>query len=616
MRLTSILTGLVLTSCPGFAALSVQLATSGSPSFLVGAPITFDATAAGAGNGDTLQYRFSVSEAGQPYQILIDYNSYKTFVWAPSTHEGSYGVQVTAFDVTTGDTATDQLPVTIKSRVTGSEPVVNQTANPLVALYSVPPCPVGSYVQVTFKYGQKVNQTNQLRCQAGLSVNFYIAGMLPRTTYDLYDSVITGTTVVNGPTSKFKTGTIPSDLPFPKTSVRNRAGSKSATDQGILLIDYTPGTSNMAYVPTATDLNGNVLWYYGALATASQASDFFIRPIAGGTFLLDVADPNTVAQKGQLLREIDLAGNTVRETNVTRINQQLNALGRLGIIDFDHDAIRLSNGHTLAICSQEEIFPAGTQGSTTPPDILGDAIVDLDQNLQVAWSWSGYDHLNIDRPAVLGETCVPGGTGCPPISLAPIANDWLHANSLNYIPSSGDLLLSLRHQDWVLKIGYNNEAGSGNVIWTMGPDGSFAINGTGPYPWFSHQHDVEYELNGTTILSVFDNGNTRAAMLPGTTQNSRGMVLNVDEPDLIVTPILSQDLGVYSAAVGSAQRLDNGDYHFTAGFLVDSQNDSSYSEHFEYSISGSLNYLLRTDTLSYRGYRMDSLYLLDNPVTN
>ena len=101
--------------------------------------------------------------------------------------------------------------------------------------------------------------------------------------------------------------------------------------------------------------------------------------------------------------------------------------------------------------------------------------------------------------------------------LAPVANDWLHANSLNYIPSSGDLLFSMRHQDWVAKIDYNNGTGGGAVLWELGLGGSWTINSTDPYPWFSHQHDVEYELGGTTVLSAYDNGNTRITAKSGRT---------------------------------------------------------------------------------------------------
>jgi hypothetical protein len=47
------------------------------------------------------------------------------------------------------------------------------------------------------------------------------------------------------------------------------------------------------------------------------------------------------------LREVDLAGNTLRETNIHAINAELAAMHKPRIIDFDHEAKLLPNGDTL-----------------------------------------------------------------------------------------------------------------------------------------------------------------------------------------------------------------------------------------------------------------------------
>ncbi len=592
---------------PCFATLTVTMTPSVASPQLIGTPVTFTATATDTSAG-TINYQFSVAKSGQPYQVSVDFSYVNTYVFAPSLHEGSYSVQVVAENLSTKATATAQVTYNIGSRVTGSTPAITAVQNPLVALYSAPSCPSGSSMYIVFQTSTGVgNHTDGRPCAPPSSMNFYIGGMLPSTTYNMHYVVQTGSSKQSGPTGTFKTGALPAGIPFPAITVPTPATSKTATAQSVLLIDNLTNSTTSLFVPTATDLSGNTLWYYPKLATSVQAGDFYIRPVTGGTFMLNIADPSLPVnnQKGQFWREIDLAGNTIRETNVTRVSAQLNSYGALGVTDFDHDAIRLPNGHTLILCSQEEIFPAGTQGATAPLDIVGNLIVDLDANLQVAWWWSAYDHMDVNRPAVLGETCAPGQPGCPPLNLASTAADWLHGNSLNYIPASGDILLSVRNQDWLVKIDYNNGAGTGAVLWEMGVDGNFTFTGSSdPYPWFSHQHDAEYELGGTTVLSLFDNGNTRVSQNPG--ENSRGMVLNVNEPALTVSSFLTQDLGIYSMAVGSAQRLDNGDYHFLAGFVNPSLN-------FEYSPAGVLTYELSNGSQAYRSYRMDSLYILDGP---
>jgi hypothetical protein len=203
------------------------------------------------------------------------------------------------------------------------------------------------------------------------------------------------------------------------------------------------------------------------------------------------------------------------------------------------------------------------------------------------WAWEAFQHsgggtqLNINRAAPLGETCP--SAGCPPIFLlgsgiAPAAHDWMHSNSAYYWPANDDLVVSIRDQDWVIKIDYNNGNGTGNILWRMGAvDGDFTFNNVNnnAWPWFSHQHDFGIENNGAGPATVFDNGNTRVSApplglgcTPGTTGcNSRGMALTIDETNMTVTPVLSQDLGFYAGALGSAQLLTNGDYFFQPGLV-------------------------------------------------
>lgn len=74
-----------------------------------------------------------------------------------------------------------------------------------------------------------------------------------------------------------------------------------------------------------------------------------------------------------------------------------------------------------------------------------------------------------------------------------------------------------------------------------------------PWHWFSGQHEVGLENNCAGPLTLFDNNDTRISKPPlglggG---NRRGRALNVDESVVQVTPVLSADLGVYSAAGGS-----------------------------------------------------------------
>jgi arylsulfate sulfotransferase len=429
-------------------------------------------------------------------------------------------------------------------------------------------------------------------------MNFYMAGMRPNTTYQLSDEVVTGSSVVKSAALSFTTGSIPTSLSFPNFTLQKSAGLAAELNQNILLHSFVADWPRAV----ATDFYGDIIWYYPQLGIVQ-------RPVAGGTMLMTASTgASALSGRGQLVREIDLAGNTLHETSAQTVSAQLAAMGEtLPIDSFNHEVTRLPNGYTAVLASVEQMYPAGTQGSTAPVDILGNLVVVLDQNWQVAWYWNAFDHLDVSRAATLGDICTASNVGCPPLTLASTANDWLHANSIGYSSTDGNLIVSLRAQDWVIKIDYNNGNGTGNVIWRLGMEGDFTMNSNVTYPWFTHQHDATYEPGGTTLLSLYDNGNTRVAQNPNLTENSRGQVLQINETNMSVTLVENQDLGVYSEAFGSAELLQNGNYSFMSGWVNPGILQSA--EDMEFSTTGTLEFELRSlPATAYRSFRIASFY--------
>ncbi len=222
-----------------------------------------------------------------------------------------------------------------------------------------------------------------------------------------------------------------------------------------------------------------------------------------------------------VLREIDLAGNPLRETNIDAVNAQLRARGQEIIYGFHHEFLRLPNGDIATLGWTQRTIDVGG----TPTRYAGDMLMVLDKDLQVIWTWDAFDHLDVTRGPVLGELCT--GAPCP----LPGAVDWLHENAVSWSPADGNLIVSVRHQDWVIKIDYARGTGDGHVIWRLGQDGDFAVISSDPSPWFSHQHYPHY-LDASTLL-LFDNGNTRRAGDPSA--HSRGQVWKLDEDALTAT---------------------------------------------------------------------------------
>jgi hypothetical protein len=483
--------------------------------------------------------------------------------------EGAYDVQVTvkdSFSVSTGESASASY--TANSRVVGTGAVISPTSNPLVALYSAPPS-VGSSMSVEFSPAgpnPSWRSTAPQPIVPGASTNFLVAGLLPNTSYQMRDVLGDGTTSV--PIS-FTTGSLPTNLTFPNFSVQQGPAPGSDLSQDMVYHIGLPGAAN--YVDLlATDLAGNVDWYYDPLA--NNFNGYAPSLVPGGTFFM-LGGPGL-----DTLREFDLAGDTLRETNITAVSAQLAAIGKDPIFNFNHDAQRLPNGDTAVIAATRRTI--NVKG--TPTMYTADMVIVLDQNFQVAWAWDALDWLDPNRLPPIGE-----GPG-----------DFTHANSVSWSPEDGDLLVSLRSQDWVLKIAYSGGTGDGHIVWRLGQGGDFTLtnNRSDPSLWFTHQHDARY-VNDTTLV-VFDDGNTRRQEL-NPNADSRGQALVLNEQTMQATLVVNADLGNYSFALGSGEVLPNGSLDFTSGVVGQS---------IEVSPDGTTNYDLYMTPWEYRSYFMHTLY--------
>ncbi len=564
---------------------------SGQP---VGTTITWTVT---TDSPDPTSYRLLVALRGQPLRVMYDFSPKSAFEWTP-IEDGIHNIVLAARDDTSGTIVNVARRFLITSRVT-TQPIVTSTLNPLVALYSAPPCDVDEMV-VVFKpqTGGPPQATAPKPCRSGHSMNFYVAGMRADTDYWIrHATLVGGVSVELGPTLSHRTGSLP--ITLPTISVLDPPDAQTSPEPALLVSPITGPFEPSTRYPFATDLAGRVIWFDDR-AVADEPHLF--RPVDGGT-MLTMQGREGVAD--QVLREIDLAGNTVRETTAARISEQLATMGYTDpFTAFHHEARRLPDGRTAVLGAVERIM-TDVQGPGDL-DVLSDYIVVLDGNWQVVWAWSGFDHLDVTRLAVLGETCVSEGPGCPPIFLGDIANDWLHSNAIAHSPSDGNLLLSMRHQDWVIKIDYRDGAGDGHVVWRLGPEGDFSLDSADPFPWFSHQHDPN--LTHTGEVAVYDNGNTRCAQ--ASPCNSRGQVYALDETTMTASPVVNADLGNYSAALGSAQALSNGNFHFNSGFQSP-PNFTGWSD--EVVADGTKAFSLQILTGVYRSFRMRDLYTSPKP---
>lgn len=541
-------------------------------------------------------YRFSIGETGQPSRVVRAFDLAASFDWT-SIDAGEYEITASVRRVQGTQLEAETTEVfSIVSPAGSGTPVVSSTSHPLVALLNAPPCTNAGVVWAEFRVETQHgwHRTSSKSCTTGQSRGFWIAGMLPETRYAMRILLDANGETSVGPTVEFTTGSVGSvGLPVFEPDV----GEPGMVSDFETMVLAAPPPESDPTIPVAADLEGRILWYYDRVA---QDGEKCVLTSLGqdGSMLMLVGVGGV---HGQLLREIDLAGNMLRQTSVSRVNEQLVALGVADTIGaFDHEATRFSNGHTLVQGSVERII-LGAQGAPpgVPVNVLGAILIALDRDWQIVWYWNAFDALDVERAAILDEQCGDQTPGCPPLFATPVANDWIHGNAVAETPD-GNLIFSMRHQDWVVKIAYDNGQGDGRVLWRLGPEGDFSLASGDPWPWFSHQHGASFVDDRTLV--VFDNGNTRCE---ASTDDcfSRGQVVRLDEAARTAELILNADLGVFSAALGMAQRLANGNYHFTAGMLPGPSHQS-----METAADGDVVFALLGAVSAYRSYRLAGLY--------
>ncbi len=282
----------------------------------------------------------------------------------------------------------------------------------------------------------------------------------------------------------------------------------------------------------AVDASGDVVWYYRAGHPIGNAI-----PLANGNLLYMA----TVDGIWAVLVEIDLLGNVVRRWHSRALAARAPADSIL--VDTDslhHDMMELPSGNLAALSSEVRTFhdyPTSEEDPAAPratQDVVGDVIVEFAPDGTIVRQWSLLDALD---PYRIGygslDTSFWDDTyrtlGRPDAELA----DWAHANALAYDPRDDAFVLSLRHQDALVKVDRR-----GAARWILGPHAGWSdpwrgrlLNPRGDLEWSYHGHGVEVTPRGTIL--VFDNGNHRATPfdepLPAEASYSRAVEFEVDE---------------------------------------------------------------------------------------
>jgi len=483
---------------------------------------------------------------------------------------------------------------------------VTGTENPLVAIYTIR---TGCSGQMMVEFGPTTSygrSTGWYRVTTSSSVE--VAGMKASTTYHMRAQVQCNGTTKMSPDTSFTTGPLPSSshLAFPQLVVSRPNPSLSATENpGIEYIDVTV-SQTPPFPAFFTDRDGNVIWYYD-MGPGNFAFPFKLLP--NGNILVSLTNAVTVSN----LREIDLAGNTIRELTTLDLQHKMADAESYDFVPagFHHDFALLPNGHVVVMVACYKAFTnlPGHPGTIT---VQGDALVDLDENWNPTWAWNAFDYLDVNRAI----------DGLP---------DWTHTNAILY-SSDGNLILSLRNQSWILKIDYENGTGSGNILWHLGNQGDFALTNEGVPSddlslWFADQHfPIILSQNGSqTTLAMFDNGDRRVLDTEGAECinpvagnafppcHSRPVIFQIDESSMVANITWADPLPYFSIWGGAINQFSNGNVEFDLNDPAISPSPNLASQVQEVTGTSPPQVLWQMDLFpaaanAYRAYRFPSLY--------
>jgi hypothetical protein len=212
-----------------------------------------------------------------------------------------------------------------------------------------------------------------------------------------------------------------------------------------------------------------------------------------------------------------------------------------GFMRFHHDGIELPSGNFVVM--SVEVRSIEYPGEGTLP-VAGDVLAEFTPEGELVWTWSTFDHLDPQRKREGFDNAWLDD----PESGEP-AKDWTHGNGVVYVPEDDSLLVSLRHQDWIVKVDHE----TGEVVWRLGEEGDFTLeNGS----WFFHQHSPEPGPDGSLLL--YDN----AVGVPGQADmsaHSRAVIYALDEVNMTATQTWQDEAETFvSPIMSDADRLPGG----------------------------------------------------------
>lgn len=188
------------------------------------------------------------------------------------------------------------------------------TNNPQVASFTIT---IPADTQVTVEFGPDTNYGRSTSAvpspPGGGQITILVAGMLAGTTYHMRARIqYRDGRWLTTADQTFTTGPLPAGI-LPALTATTAPGQNPSP--GVELVNVIDPIG----VSVVSDLAGNIIWYYNNVADKSwEGYAFPIRPLKNGNLLASITNLYSAGVPkdkpyNSVLREIDLAGNPIRE---------------------------------------------------------------------------------------------------------------------------------------------------------------------------------------------------------------------------------------------------------------------------------------------------------------
>ena len=353
---------------------------------------------------------------------------------------------------------------------------------------------------------------------AGTEHSFFLWGMKAQTKYSI-EIYLDGDEAAY--VTEFTSGILSDTVPEYEMTIKNT----EKVSEGFLLLT-TSATKEEEVFPTAVmiDTDGDIVWYYehDIPGFASLGDMQYIEETQ--TVLTAIVKGENMAEiPAEEAVEIDLSGKIVWKSREYP-----------NVYYWDDESWH----HIYNRLPDDSIIMLRRDLTDTT---IGDKIVNIDRNYNILWEWRYQDHYKPPQ-------CNPA-TWC----------DWTHCNWVVMRKKENIAYLNVRHLSRFHKI----DMETGEVIWTMGPDGDFTVISDLQDPWFEWAHAPKvYGENDEKVL-LYDNGTVDRGY-------SRVIEYTIDEVNMVATVNYvfdGKETGQewFTEAFGDADPLPGGNIMVTAG---------------------------------------------------